>query len=106
MIASGISASVSDYIEGVLNGDLVVCDLTRLAVERHVADLEKAKQELDTFPYYFDERTAMAVCQFFPIMLRHSIGDYAGLPFDLQPWQSFGFWVLFGWKIEDLLQIS
>lgn len=100
MIASGVKAKVEQYMEGVLVGDLVVCKLTRLAVERHVADLEKAASGNESFPYYFDERTATGVCEFFPIMLRHSIGDYAGLPFELQPWQMFGLWVLFGWKRE------
>lgn len=98
MIASGVKAQVDNYIEGVLSGEFVVCDLVRLAVERHVTDLEKAEADLDSFPYYFDEHAAQGACDFFPVMLRHSIGDYAGLPFDLQPWQLFGVWVMFGWK--------
>ena len=98
MIASGVNAQVQSYVDDVLNGGIVVCKLVRLAVERHVADLEKAAQDLETFPYYFDHRAATGACEFFPIMLRHSIGDYAGLPFDLQPWQMFGLWVQFGWK--------
>lgn len=98
MIASGTSAKVQQYIDDVLSGEIVSCKLTRYAVERHVADLEKSASNSDAFPYYFDERAALACCEFFPIMLRHSIGDHAGLPFDLQPWQLFGVWVLFGWK--------
>jgi len=31
-------------------------------------------------------------------MLRHSIGDCAGLPFDLESWQAFAIYSLFGWK--------
>lgn len=50
------------------------------------------------FPYYFNERHAEGVCEFFPIVLRHSIGDFAGLPFELEGWQKFALWTLFGWK--------
>lgn len=96
MIASGTKAKVDQYIEDVLSGEIVVCRLVRLSVERHVRDLER--QRTEDFPYHFSERSASIACDFFPLMLRHSIGDAAGLPFELEPWQAFGMWVLFGWK--------
>ncbi len=98
MICSGIKSKVLGYIDDVLSGEIVVCKLTRLAVERHVRDLEQ--QRTPEFPYYFNERHAEVACDFFPLMLRHSIGDFAGMPFELEPWQAFGIWVLFGWKRE------
>src|SRR5690606_2241810 len=44
---------------------------------------------------------AAASVDFFPLMLRHSIGDFAGLPFELEPWQAFAVWCIFGWKRDD-----
>lgn len=96
MIASGIKAKVQSYIDDVLSGEIVVCKMVRQAVERHVRDLER--QRTADFPYYFNERHAGVACDFFPMMLRHSTGKFKGLPFELEPWQAFGVWVLFGWK--------
>lgn len=95
MIASAVSSKVAAYIQDVLAGRQVACELVRLAVERHVRDL--SRQRTDDFPYYFSENVAEAACDFFP-NLPHTIGDYAGLPFELEPWQLFGIWTLFGWK--------
>ncbi len=49
--------------------------------------------------YYFDEVAANRVRTFFKSFLRHSVGQYAGKPFDMLDWQ----WEdivkpLFGWK--------
>lgn len=96
MIASGTSAKVQGYIDDVLSGDIVVCKMVSQAVERHVADLER--QNTPEFPYYFNERHAGVACDFFPLMVPHSTGDYEGMPFELEPWQAFGVWVMFGWK--------
>lgn len=79
-----------------MSGEIVTGELSRLAVERHVRDLERIGDQ--DFPYHFNSRHAEAVCDFFPLMLRHSIGDYAGLPFELEPWQAFALWCVFGWK--------
>lgn len=96
MIASGVRAKVQEYIDGVLDGSLIVCERVSDAVKRHVADLDK--QSTEEFPYYFDAKHASHVCQFFPMLLRHSIGPYAGMPLDLSPFQLFCTWVIFGWK--------
>lgn len=96
MIADAIESTVRGYIDGVLEGRLVVSKLVRSAVERHVKDL--AKQSTSDFPYHFDAKAATKACRFYPTFLRHSIGHHAGMPFDLEPWQMFGEWCLFGWK--------
>lgn len=49
-------------------------------------------------PYYFDRIDADAVCDFFEKVLRHTVGQYAGLPFLLQPWQRRILRAIFGWK--------
>lgn len=96
MITSGVRSKVQEYIDGVLDGSLVVSRRVFDAVTRHVSDLER--QSTPDFPYHFDDNHAIRVCQFFPLMLRHSIGEFAGMPFELSPFQLFCNWVLFGWK--------
>ncbi len=73
--------------------------MVRLAVERYQKDLER--QETDDFPYHLDARQAQRFCAFFPLLLRHSIGVWAGEPFATSPFQTFINWNLFGWKRSD-----
>ena len=98
MICSGTKSEVQRYIDEVLSGEIVCCQAAIQAVSRHLENLER--QRTPDFPYYFDERHAEVACEFFPMVLRHSIGDYAGLPFELEGWQKFALWCLFGWKRE------
>lgn len=99
MITNGVAGRVEAYIDGVLSGQIVACERVKDAVRRHVSDMER--QSTDDFPYHFDRRWAASVCQFFPVMLRHSIGEFAGRPFELEPWQAFSLWCIFGWKRDD-----
>jgi len=86
-----------DYIDDVVCGRLKVGKLVRLAVERHLDDLENAS----TRGFYFDESEADRVLRFFNL-LRHSKGrQWAGGRFILSPWQAFIIYVLFGWKREQ-----
>jgi len=49
--------------------------------------------------YYFDERAAEAAVRFFERVLRHTKGQWAGRPFELQPWQREDVVrPLFGWR--------
>ena len=81
------------YIDGVLSGEIVVGELVRLAVERHVRDLQNQRKG----GIYFDPEGADRVFRFFSF-LRHSLAEWAGQQFVLSPWQSFIVLVLFGWK--------
>lgn len=92
-------SKVESYIAGVLDGSILVGKLVRLAVERQVADMQR--QDTAEFPYYFDIEAAEKACRFFPKILRHSKGEWAGLAFDLEPWQAFFVWCLYGWKRPD-----
>lgn len=85
---------VTEYINGVLSGAIVAGRLVKLAVRRHVADLEKAGKR----GFYFDEAIAEEACSFFPNVLRHSVGEWDEQPFVLSPWQVFIVWCLFGWR--------
>lgn len=95
MISDGFYSTLQGYIDGVMDGSLVVSKAVRAAVERHVKDL--ARQSTPDFPYHFDQQLAAKTCRFFPTMTRHSIGRFAGLPFELSPWQVFCTSMLFGW---------
>lgn len=95
--ATSHKAIVDQYIDDVLSGKQVACKLVIAACRRQLRDLER--QNTEGFPYYFDAKEADEVCNFFPLALRHSKGaKFAGMPFELQPWQVFTKWVLFGWK--------
>lgn len=89
--------TVNEYIEGVLSGEIVTGKLVRLAVERHVLDLKNAHER----GFKFDKDIATRACAFFPLVCRHSIGEWDGQPFHLSPWQTFVIWVLFGWRRID-----
>ena len=65
---------VQAYIDGVLNGSITVGRLVRLAVERHVDDLENAGER----GYRFDADAANLAINFFPMVLRHSTDEFAG----------------------------
>ncbi len=88
---------VETYIEDVLSGEVVTGRLVRLAVERHVQDLEHAVKR----GFYFDDLAAEVACDFFPSLLVHSIGRWDGEPFDPSPFQKFCIWSVFGWKEID-----
>lgn len=88
--------TATKYIEDVLAGRQVVCKWVRLAVERHVHDLETAEER----GFWFDEEAARRAIAFFSL-LKHSKGEWAGRPVKLEPWQQFHLWVIFGWKRED-----
>lgn len=88
---------VQAYIEGVLSGEIVVGKYARLAVERHLHDLEHAWER----GFKFDEHIATRACAFFPTCCRHSIGEWAGERLELSGWQMFCIWVLFGWRRID-----
>jgi phage terminase large subunit-like protein len=49
--------------------------------------------------YYFDRGEADRACDFFPTYLRHHIGEFAGQPFELMPYQALLMTrPIFGWK--------
>lgn len=87
------------YIEQVKNGEIVVGKWVRLAVQRHLSDLETGHER----GLYFDEAAAAKAIKFFGF-LKHSKGEWAGQTITLEPWQQFIIWVLFGWKRADGLR--
>ncbi len=96
MVSYYENPDVQGYIDGVEDGSIVACKWVKLAVARHLADLKTGKQR----GIYFDADDAQVVLDFFPL-LQHSKGKWAGKPFNLEPWQKFVVWVIFGWKKAD-----
>ena len=88
---------VVSYCRGVLEGSVPACEMIRLAVKRHLADLETGGAR----GLHFDRAAAEYANMFFPSFLRHSKDPFAGQPFELSPWQQFIVWNLFGWKRAD-----
>lgn len=81
------------YISRVMDGTEIVCKTVRLAVERHVRDIEKSAQDPE-YPFYFDPAAGARVCKMFGI-LRPSKWP---APIQLQPWQVCMIMLLYGWK--------
>lgn len=81
------------YIDDVLSGKQIVNEWVRLAVERHVHDLEYGHER----GLYFDEQEGWRILVFCELC-QHWKGEFAGETFYPEPWQAFFLWVLFGWK--------
>jgi phage terminase large subunit-like protein len=96
MIADAFHDNLRRYTDGVMDGSVVVSRAVKACVERQLRDLDR--QSTPEFPYHFDARHAAKVCRFYPQVLRHSIGRYSGMPFELEPWQAFCEATIFGWK--------
>lgn len=84
------------YINQVQSGKIPTSKWVKLAVDRHLADLETGKER----GLYFDSNAADRAVQFFSL-LKHYKGKYKDQPFHLLPWQAFFIALLFGWKKSD-----
>ena len=87
------------YAEDVASGSIVAGKYVRRAVDRYYRDFER--QSSDEFKYQFDREKADAACLAIPSLFRHSIGEHAGAPFVLEPWQQFALANIFGWQRKD-----
>jgi len=95
MISDNFHSTFYGYIDDVLEGRIMACELVKAACKRHMADI--ARQSTSEFPYHFDEAVAAKAVRFYPMIIRHSIGRFAGMPFELEPWQVFCTGCIFGW---------
>lgn len=103
IMAIAMTFTAQQYIDDVLAGRQVVGRYARLAVERHVKDLERVGQP--DFPYYFDEAQAQRAITF-ASQLEHTKGEWADARkhdthIRLEPFQQFRFWCVFGWRRTD-----
>lgn len=94
------STKIDDYCDAVAAGDVVACEAVQQAVARYRRDLERQSTDPD-FPYLLEPSIAEMYCAFFPMVLRHSIGEWQGQPFKLSPWQLFIHWNVHGWRHRE-----
>lgn len=90
------SDATTDYAERVVSGEILAGKWVRAACQRHLDDLEHGHER----GLHFDTEQARKTCAFFGF-LRQYKGEWAGQPFELQPWQKFIIGSLFGWKRSD-----
>src|SRR5512139_2470424 len=88
--------TAEQYIDDVVAGRVSACHWVQQAAQRHIDDLEHGAER----GLHFDQDAAEHVLKFFTI-LRHSKGEWAGRLIELEPWQQFLLWTLFGWKRAD-----
>ena len=89
-------ALANEYIRQVLVGEIPACKWVRLACQRQVDDLARAKRNDLGFPYRFDVAAAERVCEFVELS-PHIKGKLAGQNIRLEPWQCFILTTVFGW---------
>ena len=95
MVVHPLDHPVSRYAQSVIEGDILTGELARLACERHLMDLETAKDR----GLFFDCEAADMIANF-ANMLTHTAGPKAGRALTLEPWQEFRMGSVFGWKRE------
>lgn len=86
-------AEANRYIRGVLSGEIPACKWVRLACQRQVDDLAKAKEGWD---WYFDPQRAAEICYFIE-ELPHVEGRWKSKTIELADWQCFLLTTIFGW---------
>ena len=79
------SKLAKNYIDGIESGEINACKTIKQAIGRHVADLEKTKSL--EFPFVFSEKYGKAALMAVRLN-HHTSGSVAGLPFQLEAWQS------------------
>ena len=84
----------------VLRGEIVVCRIAYLAVERHYRDLQDGHKR----GLCFSPDHAWHVIRYIESFFVHVKGPQAGQPILLDPWQKFWTAVLYGWRKQGGLR--
>lgn len=93
-----ITDPVEAYAAQVVELRTVAGRLVRQAAERHLDDLSRGHER----GLRWDAESAARAIAFFPAVLRHSKGQFAGTPFALLDWQNFVIGSIFGWKLGPI----
>jgi len=88
--------TVEGWCDGVLLETVPACKWTKLAVERYRRDCETGADR----GLWHDPPAAQIWVDFFRC-LRHFEGEFAGQPIELDPWELFIVWNVFGWMRAD-----
>lgn len=88
--------AANKWARSVISGKIPACKWVKLACQRHLDDLKKAKYR--DFPYKFEPKFAEKKILFIEL-LPHTKGEWAlkRLKIKLEDWQKFGIAVTFGW---------
>ncbi len=87
------SERLAQYVQDVLDGNIIACKKVRMACQRHLDDLERSRTT--DWPYRFDPDKADRIVDFFERYLSPSKGDATRM--QLMPWQCFVEGSLYGW---------
>jgi len=85
-----------DYVEDVVEGNIVSCEYIKKACERYIIDCDREDWE-----WRFDIHTAARYVNFIERVCVHTRGEMAGTKFILAPWQVFFVGQLFGWVSKN-----
>lgn len=82
------------YAAAVTSGEIIAGAKIKKAVNRFYSWIENAEQE----GYTLDHKAGMHIVNFFPSFLNHTKGRLQGQPFQLELFQQFTMYNVFGWK--------
>ena len=88
--------TAESYVNDIVSGKIPACKQVVSACKRHLNDLESGHER----GLHFDEGAAKVAVAFFSL-LKHWKGEWAGEAIELEPFQQFMVWSLFGWKKAD-----
>ena len=94
MTDSTAVARCMEYARQGANGEIVVCEKTRMACCRFLDDLQRSETDPE-YPWVFDEIKAARPVDFMEKFLTPTKGDYDSMV--LMPWQCFIECNLYGW---------
>jgi len=92
-------AAATSYAKKVVAGKIPACEWVKRACRRQLNDVKRAQKDRD-WPYYFDADAAERICKFAELM-PHVKGVWVGQRITLEPWQSFVFTTVFGWRHRE-----
>lgn len=97
MAKTGVGREAVEFAKAIIAGKIPACRYVKLACQRHLDDLEAAKDP--AYPYYFDEKEAQRRVDFIEL-LPHTKGEWAFKRqlVTLERWQKFGIVCTFGWR--------
>lgn len=87
-----------EYIQDVQSGKELTCKFIKQAVQRHISDLA---DQGSARGFWFDSNSAKLYLDAVNLFKHTRGSEFAGKPFDLQPYQCFAFMSIFGWKRYD-----
>lgn len=85
------------YCLDIVEGEILACELTKLACQRQLDDLEHGHKR----GLVFDPDAAKRIVDFFKIVPHVKGRRWAGRTIALEPWQQFNLTTVFGWKLEE-----